>query len=186
MSLFLVKGQGDQHDRPASIAAYGNELYARFLTDSSGANLSIRIDDKIIMTPKRAGARWHWLEPDPKPGARCGYSWGQTGRRWRNFAGGARAFYAPARVLPASHGGYPYPRPQRDGFCAVELPMPPVLECTELFGVIEQTRCAASESQDLAEATLQKIRENGGVSHNPAACCMAPAPRLVCACQRYL
>ena len=46
------------------IAEFGVELYRRFLTDSTGGNLSIRIDDSIIMTPRFAGARWHWqLKP---------------------------------------------------------------------------------------------------------------------------
>jgi len=33
------------------IAELGEELYRRFLTDSTGGNLSIRIGDQVVMTP---------------------------------------------------------------------------------------------------------------------------------------
>ena len=42
------------------IAAYAKELYDRHLTDAAGGNISVRIDDKLYMTPRYGGSWYHW------------------------------------------------------------------------------------------------------------------------------
>lgn len=155
------------------IARFGKEIYARYLTDSAGANISIRIDDKIIMTPKKAGARWHWqLKPNQVlvldlQGNKLDGD-GEVSREVKVHLALLNEFYPEATSVMHTHARNVLV------FCAAELPMPPVLHATQPYGVIEQCRDESSSTQALADAVLEKIREKGGVSNAQAACCMAP------------
>lgn len=35
-------------------------MFQRHLTDLAGGNISVRIGDTLYMTPRYAGARFHW------------------------------------------------------------------------------------------------------------------------------
>jgi len=156
------------------IAAFGAELYRRFLTDSTGGNLSIRIDDAIIMTPKRAGARWHWqLKPnqvlvlDLEGNIRTGE--GEISREVRTHIALLHRFYPEATSVLHSH-----PR-HIMAFCAAEQPMPAVLESTKPLGTLALCRYAPSESQALADAVLEyMLLHENSLSQNGTIACMAP------------
>ena len=156
------------------IAEFGVELYRRFLTDSTGGNLSIRIDDSIIMTPRFAGARWHWkLKPhqvlvlDLEGNIIEGD--GEISREARAHFTLLQHFYPEATALVHTH-----PR-HIMSFCAAEQPMPAVLECTKPLGTLELCRYAPSESQALAEALLEfMLSHKNSLSQNGAIACMAP------------
>ncbi|MGI6258523.1 MAG: class II aldolase/adducin family protein [Anaerolineaceae bacterium] len=155
------------------IAAFGKELYDRHLTDASGANLSIRIGDKVVMTPQKAGAHRHWnLTPEQVLVLDIDGNYlegdGKISREAKVHLALLREFYPEATSVIHTHTRNVLV------FCAAEIPMPPVLHATAPFGVIEQCRDAASATDELAEAVLEKIREKGGVSKAKAAACMAP------------
>ncbi|NLT43665.1 MAG: class II aldolase/adducin family protein, partial [Anaerolineae bacterium] len=38
----------------------GQLMYERFLTDAAGGNVSTKVGDHIYLTPRYAGARYHW------------------------------------------------------------------------------------------------------------------------------
>jgi len=156
------------------IAEFGAELYRRFLTDSTGGNLSIRIDDTILMTPRFAGARWHWqLKPhqvlvlDLEGNILDGD--GEISREARVHFTLLQRFYPDATALVHTH-----PR-NIMAFCAAEQPIPSVLECTKPLGTLELCRYAPSESQALAEALLEfMLVHKNSLSQNGAIACMAP------------
>ena len=156
------------------IAAFGAELYRRFLTDSTGGNLSIRIHDAIIMTPKCAGARWHWqLKPnqvlvlDLEGNIRTGE--GEISREVRTHIALLHRFYPEATSVLHSH-----PR-HIMAFCAAEQPMPAVLESTKPLGTLALCRYAPSESQALADAVLEyMLLHENSLSQNGTITCMAP------------
>jgi ribulose-5-phosphate 4-epimerase/fuculose-1-phosphate aldolase len=156
------------------IAEFGAELYRRFLTDSTGGNLSIRIDDTIIMTPRFAGARWHWqLKPhqvlvlDLDGNILDGD--GEISREARAHFAILQRFYPEATTLVHTH-----PR-HIMAFCAAEQPMPAVLECTKPLGTLEFCRYAPSESQALADALLEyMLVHKNSLNQNGAIACMAP------------
>ena len=156
------------------IAEFGAELYRRFLTDSTGGNLSIRIDDTILMTPRFAGARWHWqLKPDQvlvldlEGNILDGD--GEISREARVHFTLLQRFYPDATALVHTH-----PR-NIMAFCAAEQPIPSVLECTKPLGTLELCRYAPSESQALAEALLEfMLVHKNSLSQNGAIACMAP------------
>ena len=48
-----------------AIANIGARMFSRRLTDSAGGNISVRVDDHILMTPRYAGSRHNWqLSPE--------------------------------------------------------------------------------------------------------------------------
>ncbi|MEA4813194.1 MAG: class II aldolase/adducin family protein [Anaerolineaceae bacterium] len=155
------------------IAAYGKEIYDRHLTDSSGANISIRIGDNIVMTPTKAGARYHWninpnqiLVLDMEGNVLDGD--GKLSREAKVHYALLREFYPQATCVMHTHARNVLV------FCAAEKAMPPVLDCTSPFGVIEQCAHEVTATQGLADTVLEKIRAKGGVSKAKAAACMAP------------
>lgn len=155
------------------ISQYGLELYQRNLTDASGGNISVRIADKIVMTPKKAGAAWHWnISPDQvlvvdlKGNKLDGY--GDVSREAKVHLALLNEFYPSGAVVMHTH-----PRNVLV-FCAAEKPMPSVLNATSAFGVIELTKDAASGTDDLASVVADEIRKKGGVSIAKAAACIAP------------
>lgn len=156
------------------IAEFGAELYRRFLTDSTGGNLSIRIDDTIIITPRFAGARWHWqLKPhqvlvlDLEGNIIEGD--GEISREARAHFTLLQRFYPEATTLVHTH-----PR-NIMAFCAAEQPTPAVLECTKSLGTLEFCRHAPSESQALADALLEyMLVHRNSLNQNGAIACMAP------------
>ena len=156
------------------ISEFGAELYRRCLTDSTGGNLSIRLDNTIIMTPRFSGARWHWqLKPDQvlvlDLEGNIIEGDGEISREARAHFTLLQHFYPEATAFVHTH-----PR-HIMAFCAAEQPMPAVLECTKSFETLELCRYAPSESQTLAEALLEfMLSYKNSLSQNGAIACMAP------------
>ena len=156
------------------ISEFGAELYRRCLTDSTGGNLSIRLDNTIIMTPRFSGARWHWqLKPDQvlvlDLEGNIIEGDGEISREARAHFTLLQHFYPEATAFVHTH-----PR-HIMAFCAAEQPMPAVLECTKSFETLELCRYAPSESQALAEALLEfMLSYKNSLSQNGAIACMAP------------
>src|SRR5215813_12309408 len=47
------------------IATIGRLLYERYLTDAGGGNISVRVGDRICISPRYSGSQRQWqLEPD--------------------------------------------------------------------------------------------------------------------------
>lgn len=156
------------------IAELGEELYRHFLTDSTGGNLSIRIGDQVVMTPRYAGARWHWhLEPKQvlvlDLNGQILDGEGEISREARTHFSLLSHFYPEATAVIHTH-----PR-HIMVFCAAEQPMPAVLQCTEPLGTLELCHYAPSESQALADALLaQMLSDRSKLALNGAIGCMAP------------
>ncbi len=159
------------------IAAYGKELYDRRLTDASGGNIGMRIGDKLLMTPRYAGALWHWnltpnrilvldLEGNKLEGD------GEVSRETKVHVALLGAYYPHASVVMHTHARNILV------FCSVGAPLPPVLQYTEPFGTIEQTRVAFSETTDLADAVMEKIQAKIAATGNHLTACMAPGHGL--------
>jgi L-fuculose-phosphate aldolase len=155
------------------IASYGTELYDRHLTDAAGGNISVRVGDKILITPTRAGSTWHWkLRPeqililDLKGNKLEGE--GEISREAKVHLALLNEFYPEGTAVVHSHARNVLV------YCAAEKPMPAVLYSTSFLGVVEQCIDAVSGSDDLAVFVADKIREKGGVKKVRAAACMAP------------
>ena len=155
----------EQEAREA-IAYFGRLLFARQLTNTAGGNLSVRIDARVFLSPRYAGSVFQWdLRPeqivavdleDANPEAVAGFS-----REGKAHLGLYRAF-PEARGVIHAHPRYV------TVFASASQPIPPVLEYTRKFGVIEAIPYAPSHSQALADnivaamlAQRERFEKNG-------------------------
>lgn len=152
---------------PEQLAYIGKMLFDRRLTDFSGGNISIRDGVNVYVSPRYAGAKYHWnLSPEHIV---CGPvatdelldnpSFSREGKAhlavYRNFPDvGAIIHSHPFHVLP---------------FCSAEKPLPPVLEGTEKFGVVPVLPWAPAHSQELANSIVDALRGKEAMIRKQAA-----------------
>jgi L-fuculose-phosphate aldolase len=161
------------------IAYVGRRMFERRLTDMSGGNISVCSDGKIYITPRFSGGRRHWqLDPaDVLVGpvdndeimenplfSREGKAHLSIYRAFPNV--GAVIHAHPFHVLP---------------FCAASKPIPPVLEGTQKFGVIECVPFAPAHSNELAVNVVAGLRGKEARIDKHAAAVLLPTHGIVVA-----
>ncbi len=134
---------------PEHICLAGRILFERKLTDLCGGNISVRDGDTIYMTPRYSGQHYHWnLAPEnivtgrlagneiaSRPEfSREGWSHLELYRR-----------YPDIQAIVHAHPFYVQP------FASLCLPVQPVLEANDKFGVVEVIQAAPAHSRELAE-----------------------------------
>lgn len=142
---------------PAEKIAYvGRLLIQRRLTDFCGGNISMRVGDQVYMSPRYSGARQQW-DVDPTTVV-CGalanddiLKQPSFSREGRAHIGIYRAFPLAAAIIHA-HPFHVMP------FCAANRPMPPVIEATEKYGLIEVVPFAPAHSQQLADHIVASLQ----------------------------
>ena len=146
---------------PQDLIVYiGRMLFERRLADFAGGNVSLRVEETIYISPRYSGARQHWnIDPQTIVSGPIAtdevLQHPQFSREGKAHLTVYRAF-PEARAIIHSHPFHVMP------FCAAELSIPPVLESTDKFGLVEATTYAPAHSQELAEnivRTLSKSRE---------------------------
>lgn len=140
----------------AKIARFGALLYQRQLTDAAGGNLSARVEDLLVMSPRYAGSKHQWaLRPEQVLVVTLD---------GRVLAGGGD-ISREAKVHLKLHQEF---REHGTGvihaharnvlvFAALGVPMPPVLEATRKFGEVPVIEFAPSHTADLAERVAAAI-----------------------------
>jgi len=133
------------------IAEIGKVMYTRFLTDAAGGNVSVRMGELILMTPRYAGSKFHWeLKPenililDLRANKIEGE--GEVSREVRVHKDLLNNFYPDGTAVVHGHA--------RNSlvFCSVGKPIPSVLYSTDKFGSeIGFVPDAAAHTQDLAD-----------------------------------
>lgn len=152
------------------IAEIGKVMYARFLTDTAGGNVSVRMGNVILMTPRFAGSKFHWnltpenilvldLQANKIEGD------GEVSREVRVHKDLLGKFYPHGTAVVHGHA--------RNSlvFCAVGKPIPSMLYATDKFGAeIGFVPDAAAHTQDLADqiciamqAQLERVRKHAAV-----------------------
>lgn len=139
-----------------TIAYVGRMLFERRLTDFSGGNISMRVGDELYITPRYSGSRQHW-NVDPETIVHGSIhsdevlshpDFSREGKAhlevYRNFPTAEAIIHAhPFYVLP---------------FCSAARAIPPVLEATDKFGVIEALPFAPAHSAELAAIVREGLR----------------------------
>jgi len=138
------------------LARIARLVFARRLTDASGGNISVRMRDRVYMSPAHAGSRQQWqieacdvvvLDLDGNlidgPDRRT--------RESRIHLGIYNAFERAGAVIH-SQAGYLMT------FVAAARPIPPVLEHTQKFGIIGLTQPAKAHSAELASNVLSALQ----------------------------
>lgn len=159
------------------IAYVGRMLFKRRLTDICGGNISLRVEDKIFITPKYSGARQHWdIDPasilvgDVNSDTIVNHQdFSREGKAhldiYRTFPEAAAILHAhPFHVLP---------------FCASGKPIHPVLEGAEALGTINLIPYAPSHTQELADNLVKGLMEKRELIRSEAAAVLMPRHGLL-------
>jgi len=163
------------YEARALIAQIGKIMLQRNLTDLAGGNISMRIDDKIAMSPSYAGTRKFWqLKPedvlvlDLEGNLLSGD--GKISREAPVHLKLLNSFYPQCQAVIHAH-----PRNVMV-FCAARQVIPPVLEYTYKFGEIKLAEYARGgvQNKQLAENVYKSLcgQENRIATH--AAAVMVP------------
>jgi L-fuculose-phosphate aldolase len=157
------------------IAQAGSIMLERNLTDLAGGNISIRVDDRIAMSPSYAGTRKFWqLHPedilvlDLKGNLLEGD--GKVSREAPTHIKLLNSFYPQGKAVIHAHAR------NIMVFCAAVQPIPPVLEYTYKFGEIKHAQYARGgvHNEKLAENVCQALKGQEERMYNQAAAVMVP------------
>ena len=165
------------YDPREHLARIARLVFERRLTDASGGNLSLREEDRVYMTPSRAGSGQQWqINPEEivaldldgnlvdGPDRRT--------REWQFHLAIYRNFERAGAVVHAQGGNFM-------AFVAAGKPMPPVLEHTRKFGTIGLTEPAAAHSTDLAEKVVRALAPQAEALAKHAIVTMVPQHGII-------
>ncbi|HXV99553.1 MAG TPA: class II aldolase/adducin family protein [Anaerolineae bacterium] len=155
------------------IAELGLALYQRKLTDAAGGNISARVGDVLVITPRYAGSKYRWriqpeqvlvldLEGNKLEGE------GEISREVKVHCKLLNEFYPTGTAVIHAHPLNVLV------FCAAEKPIPPVLEGTQKFGEIKHVPAAPAHSQELADGIAALLQGQEERIKKQAAAALAP------------
>jgi len=163
---------------PAALVAYiGKMMFSRKLTDFAGGNVSLRVGDDIYITPRHSGAKQHW-NVDPETIIKGRIDTDDVIQN-ENFSREGKAHLAVYRNFPEAKSvihAHPF---HALAFCAAGIPIPPVLEATEKFGVVEPIPFTPAHSQALADNVVKALQPKQALITKHAAVIMLPKHGLL-------
>jgi len=135
------------------IAQAGRIMLERNLTDLAGGNISIRVEDKVVISPSYAGTRKFWqLKPEEvlvlDLNGKLLEGNGAISREAPTHLKLLNSFYPTGKAVIHAHARNVMV------FCAACRPIPPVLENTYKFGEIKLVEYARGGAHD------RKLAEN--------------------------
>jgi len=108
------------------ICELGRLLFDRNLTDAFGGNISARVGEHILITPRYAGARFNWqLKPEQIIVATAG---GKKLEGSDEMSRESRAHFRLYEDFPQGNGIVHGHARNILAFCAAGVPIPPILE----------------------------------------------------------
>jgi L-fuculose-phosphate aldolase len=157
----------------------GRIMFEKRLTDMCGGNISIRDGDTVYMSPRFAGQRYHWNLPldaivvgkwaDDEITTNPNFSregWSHL-YIYRNFPDAQAVVHAhPFHVMP---------------FAAFGLPIEPVLEGTQKFGVVEHCKPATAHTKDLGTSIIAAFQGKEDKMRTQAAAVLMPEHGIILA-----
>ena len=165
------------YDPREHLARIARLVFERRLTDASGGNLSLRQEDRVYMTPARAGSKQQWqisadevvvldLEGTLVDGPdRRTREWQFHLAIYRNFERAGAVIHGQAGYLMA--------------FVAAGKPMPPVLEHTQKFGIIGLAEFAPAHSGELAAKIVAALAPRAAELEKHAIATMVPQHGII-------
>lgn len=161
------------YEAKAHIALVGRMLFERHLTDAAGGNVSVRVGDKICLSPRYSGQLHHWhLHPDDVLvvdfDGNILEGRGEISREshthlrlHRDYgSAGTAVIHAHARNILV--------------FASLGKSMPPVLEATVKFGEVPVVDFAPSHGKALADHLAAAMRGQEARISKHAAAVIAP------------
>ncbi|MDT8898707.1 class II aldolase/adducin family protein [Thermanaerothrix sp. 4228-RoL] len=164
---------------PELIAQMGRRLFERRLTDMSGGNISAREGNTLYITPKFSGSRHHWqLSPEDILSGPLDPTYWQQQPLFSREGKAHLAIYETfpeAQAVIHAHPFHVLP------FCMMSRPIPPVLENTQKFGIIEVVPPAPAHSQELANNIVAGLRGKEERIRQQAAAVLIPYHGIIVA-----
>jgi len=167
--------QKSLHEARELIAQVGKIMLERNLTDLAGGNISVRVEDKVVMSPSYAGTRKFWqLKPEDVL---------VLDLQGELLEGGGRVSREAPTHLKLLNGFYPQGKAVIHAharnvmvFCATRQSIPAVLEYTYKFGEIKLAEYGRGgvQNEQLAENVYKALSGQEGRMAKQAAAVMVP------------
>jgi len=162
---------------PELICYVGRRMFERRLTDMAGGNISVRDEENIYITPRYSAAHKHWqLDPTDILSMPVGSTDLLEDTRFSREGKMHLAVfenYPDARVVLHAHSFNIQP------FVAACKPIPPVLEATRKYGVIDLVEPAPAHSDQLAKNVVAGIADKQDKIRSNAAAVLIPYHGIV-------
>ncbi len=156
----------------AKLAEMGRLLFERNLTDTAGGNLSCRVGELIVISPRYAGTAKRWnlsadeiLVTDAERNILLGT--GQNSRESNAHYAMHAAFREVGSVVMHTHSRNILV------FAVAGRPLPPILESTRKFGVTPVLSYAPAHGSGLADNIIASLRGRESLIKNAAAAVIA-------------
>jgi len=138
------------------IVEIGRRMARRWSANTAGGNISLRVGNKMYITPRYADLKWGWqLTPDQIV---SGPIVGDTLVGHPDFSREGRAHLAIYRAFPEAQAiihAHPF---HVMPFCAASKSIEPLIDAATIFGTVESVPYAAPNSQELAENIVAGLR----------------------------
>jgi len=157
------------------ISQVGKIMLERNLTDLAGGNISVRVDDRVVMSPSYAGTRKFWqLKPEDvlvlDLQGKVLEGEGKVSREAPTHLKLLNGFYPRGQAVIHAHAR------NIMVFCAARQAIPPVLEYAYKFGEIKLAEYARGgvQNEQLAENVYKALSGQEGRMAKQAAGVMVP------------
>lgn len=154
------------------VAHIGHLLYQRSLTDAAGGNISARVGDFVCVTPRFSGSKFRWaLMPEQVLVTNLqGEVMEGEGETSREMKVHLRLYqdYPDANAVVHCHAANVL------AFAMLKRTMPPVLEDTLKFGLVEVCQYAPAHSSRLSEFVARAFQGKEAALQAQAAGVIAP------------
>jgi L-fuculose-phosphate aldolase len=168
----LINDTADIQETRLKIAALGQLMFDRLLTDTAGGNISARVGDLVCITMAGCGSNYRWritpeqvLVTDLQGNVLLGE--GKISRE-------AKAHYRLYQCYPAGQAVVHCHARNVLVFACAGIPLAPCLEGTLKFGTIPVCQYAPAHSDELAEHIAASMQGREGQIAKMAALTMAP------------
>lgn len=139
------------------LAYIGRMMFDKRLTDAAGGNISVRVDDLVVMSPSFAGQKQQW-QLDADDVLVVDFDW--------NVLAGKGKMTRESNVHMGLHKAYPdygtavmHAHPQHlMVFVVLGREMPPVQEATRKFGTTPVIEYAPAHSSRLGDLVVDSMR----------------------------
>jgi len=155
-------------------------LYERNLTDVAGGNISLRVEDRLYLSPTLAGNLYHW-EIGPEDIVVGTVEKMEEIKQHPKFTREGLSHLAIYKAFPFV-GGIIHAHPKYvNPFVAFSKPIPALLNSSKHFGVLQYHEEAESYSQDQADKIVKVMRGQEERMKKKAAIVLMPRHGLIAA-----
>jgi L-fuculose-phosphate aldolase len=143
-------------DPKEHVVEIGRRMAGRWSANAAGGNISLRVEDKIYISPRFADYKWGWqLEPEQ---IIFGPIYGDSLLDHPSFSREGRAHLAIYRAIPEARAiihAHPF---HVMPFCAAAKPIEPLIDAATIFGTVKPVPYAPPNSQELADNIVDGLR----------------------------